>query len=229
MKAKWFLLFFVLSIGAVHGQSNRLAKNSLSIGLEPSISTSGSPPTSFSYWAAGLVLRLNHQANLTNWFSLRSEILGAMYLPEKTYFQNDRIDNQGEEVTDVSVAYSASRRAAFSLQPLFYYRDEKFSLFAGVGLNLGIAVQRRRQDDAFSVEQQEPPIKFRESETFSQSLFATALEPVAGIAFNMGRDKQSELELAMTRGFWFYQFFESGPRLANSWGMRVAYRYNFKN
>ncbi len=212
MKKHWLALLLTLSAWCSHGQSPY--PHSLCAGIRNSIAT----VTSHSLTTAGVSLDLNHQRNISKFFSFRTSLVADYFFPVR-YQRIYPPINSTQEVIVTQISYS---RLALVTGPGLYHRDENFNLFIGFSGGIGM------QSENYKTYQSDLSGNLdRQLGRSDGTYFQLGTKPFLGISFSPYNDKRKELEFSLFQETWWT--IEDGFEDRSSvFGMVVAYRYNFR-
>ena len=174
-------------------------------------------------------LNLNHQANVTSWFTWRTGF-NASYVSPVIYHQSFIVPISNPDPT---VTYPVGRESVHShwllnldLMPAFYYRDDGFKLFIGLSATLGADLQK-----IVSTEERlrGSTLFYEENDPQKERHLQLGWGPVGGVGFDLGgKRKGGEIELALC--YRDYYNLKNG-RINQSmvgFGLLTSYRYYFK-
>ncbi len=213
MKKSWTVLVFVALGFSLPAQ--RLYPNSLAIGLKTSVAQT------FVSNAPTVSLDLNQQANISDFFSLRTGLISSYFFPvsQTIIYQND----PNQRLYNAQYLEVSSLHFGLTTMPMYYFRDEGFALFFGLGGGIGLQLEtltyyEELQDGSRTDKRVGNP----------DAMFQLGWKPVVGASFKIGtKTSPSEIELSLSRESW-HSVLESNPDKFNWVGLAMAYRYNFR-
>lgn len=225
---KFISLSFLLLVAFFGAQAQRIDKHSLSLGL-----SSGSLKlhviNKVELNASNIGLNLNHQANITSWFSWRTGF-NASYVFPVIYHQSFIVPVSDPDPT---VAYPVGRESVHShwllnldLMPSFYYRDEGFKLFIALSGTLGTDLQKMESTEE---RLKGSTLLFEENDPQKEKHFQLGWGPVGGVGFDLGgKRKGGEIELALSYRNYYNLKAGNIRQSMTGFGLLTSYRYYFK-
>ena len=209
------LTFSILLGISFQVNAQELRPHSLAVGLQNGVAT----VTGFELYSAAISLDLNHQRNITDFFSWRTGLGSSYVFPVKYQFLYAPPVVHPSRVQKASYAH-----IGLTTMPLVYHRDEGFALFAGLGGGIGLQFE--------TIENLEVPLDGGAQKVLSNSTtpyFTLGWKPVIGVSFDLGtRNSGNELELSLSRESW-WTINEGRNAPPFYWyAFEITYRHNFK-
>lgn len=227
--SRFFKFTFILVLGWSSLLAQPVDKHSLAIGLK---SGYAKPDLNnhVELYTAQIGINLNHQANVSNWFSWRTGF-NASYLFPIAFRENlnTMID------PNLPGPFVVSQRTSYEywllnldLMPTFYYRDDGFKLFCGLAGNLGANLSTIITTNE-QFENGTGP-HFEEVADHSDNYFQVGWGPAGGVGFDLGgKRKGGEIELSLSYKTFFDLHGGGYKKNMTVFGILTSYRYYFKH
>ena len=195
-----FLAFFAISILYCNAQVKRYPKYSFGFSAMGGYGTlqQDLPKT------AQLGLSADYQANPLSWFSLRLGVGFTGYLnTAQSVFSSGFVGDVPNQVyyeQNVQTNAKASQ-FYFSFAPVFYYREKKVNLFAGLAGGFGYAKLNWQR----SFKSERSDIGYQESDSGSRDNYLmVGYSPFIGVSYNVRKKNRpkAEIELCINKQTW---------------------------
>lgn len=210
-----FIIVLFLVLLPLLGEAQRLYPQSLGIGLRSGAASV--PP--FESNTAAFSLSLDHQANISDFFSWRTALRGIYLLP----IQYQVVTVSSTLIQEIDIQDYEHGHINLTTMPVIYHREKRFNVFAGFGGGIGVLLQERElfQGDRSG------NIRQKKSQ-FNHEFFQVGLTSMIGIGLGLGTDTEQEVEISLSGDSWWNTGIR-GNGDWNSWlGLNISYRYNFK-
>lgn len=211
------LLTLLLGICITGLSGQHLYPHSLAMGLKTSVAKADHTEIN----TPAISLDLNHQRNLTEFFSFRTGLMTTYMFP----IQDSYSELSWPEMEPISYSSEGKNfHLGLTIMPMVYFRDEWFSLFVGLGGGIG---SRFYQGATYLLDGGGNRIE----EVFnSESVyFQLGWKPVIGASFKVGNSSSpKEVELSLSRESWWTA--EDGNRADPFlwYGLSISFRHNFR-